>query len=685
MLLTGNIPSYALSQISTPNLQEWQLFFDTENGNILTSVSNEAGTVVVKVYGQSIEHYRGLINCSTNPNYPASTGGDYFIVSVGGKIGGGAGKNVNAGDLIICNTTNAGGNEAAVGSDFDIYPNYLSLIFANTAQAQAGTSAVFVMNPSVTRDAIQGGAFMVINTTNFGGSANALIAANPNGGLSGLINDQIFDVKIASNASANTSSVTLAIGANPSKPLVKLDIDGTAINIVAGEFQPNMTLRVRYNLGNDTFYLLSNQLYQTYTPFSNEIYVDEAHGIDSKGIANIRTAPFATITAAQAVAVSGDTITILPGVYTDINLGKNGVTYNFLPGASMNSTGRCFYDGGIVMTVYIKGYPNMSATTGIIVQDVASTFYAQIGECTGTIGFIMDAVGSGGNFNLDVQGNVTMTGRAFAMYNRNIANSPNVFINVSGWVTGSVPFEGGCIGGQGMTANIVASAWINNGNLSTSNCIFWSGIMGGGGIICILESSGLCLKQGGNNNYAILSGQQDPGTTIESSLIYHTHTGDCVALDQSPIFGNGVSAITCKKTHIGNGVSLGACVITVSNSLILFNKIGDYVACYDAARTAPVFDISAQAGSKVNNSGLMQNNGVNPGNHGWVKRGSNYTAQVLQSTRIVLAGGVTTYCLTGTGGFNVFNSYPGSCSNLVIDPVNCTQVISTITTNVNVK
>lgn len=55
--------------------------------------------------------YKGAIDCSTNPNYPAGDAGHTYMVSVAGKIGGASGKVVIAGDMAICNTdgTTAGG------------------------------------------------------------------------------------------------------------------------------------------------------------------------------------------------------------------------------------------------------------------------------------------------------------------------------------------------------------------------------------------------------------------------------------------------------------------------------------------------------------------------------------------------------------------------------------------------
>jgi hypothetical protein len=61
--------------------------------------------------------YKGVIDCSTNPNYPGANAGELYIVSVAGKIGGASGINVEVGDMLICNTdSTASGNEATVGA-----------------------------------------------------------------------------------------------------------------------------------------------------------------------------------------------------------------------------------------------------------------------------------------------------------------------------------------------------------------------------------------------------------------------------------------------------------------------------------------------------------------------------------------------------------------------------------------
>lgn len=65
--------------------------------------------------------YKGAIDASTNPNYPAASAGDTYRISVAGKIGGASGPNVEAGDLLLCHVdSSAAGNHATVGANWDI-------------------------------------------------------------------------------------------------------------------------------------------------------------------------------------------------------------------------------------------------------------------------------------------------------------------------------------------------------------------------------------------------------------------------------------------------------------------------------------------------------------------------------------------------------------------------------------
>lgn len=77
--------------------------------------------------------YRGNIDASSNPNYPAGVIGNTYNISVAGKIGGASGIDVTVGDLIIAIEDNAGGTQAAVGSDWVIQEGNLGYTPLNAA------------------------------------------------------------------------------------------------------------------------------------------------------------------------------------------------------------------------------------------------------------------------------------------------------------------------------------------------------------------------------------------------------------------------------------------------------------------------------------------------------------------------------------------------------------------------
>jgi len=81
----------------------------------------------VKVYADNLLGnanalvYKGTIDCSTNPDYPAADAGWMYIASVAGKIGGASGTDVEVGDMIICNTDGTvSGNQATVGQYWNV-------------------------------------------------------------------------------------------------------------------------------------------------------------------------------------------------------------------------------------------------------------------------------------------------------------------------------------------------------------------------------------------------------------------------------------------------------------------------------------------------------------------------------------------------------------------------------------
>lgn len=77
--------------------------------------------------------FKGATDCSGNPNYPAASKGDAYVVSVAGKIGGASGASVDAGDMFLAIADNAGGTQAAVGASWKILEHNLAgaLLSAN--------------------------------------------------------------------------------------------------------------------------------------------------------------------------------------------------------------------------------------------------------------------------------------------------------------------------------------------------------------------------------------------------------------------------------------------------------------------------------------------------------------------------------------------------------------------------
>lgn len=103
-----------------------------------------ANSAVVAATQQAVKAYvaaavTGLLDfktatdCSSNPNYPAASKGDAYVVSVIGKIGGASGKSVDVGDVYLAIADNAGGTEASVGTSWIVLEHNLvgALLAAN--------------------------------------------------------------------------------------------------------------------------------------------------------------------------------------------------------------------------------------------------------------------------------------------------------------------------------------------------------------------------------------------------------------------------------------------------------------------------------------------------------------------------------------------------------------------------
>jgi hypothetical protein len=91
--------------------------------------------------------FKGVIDCSANPNYPAADAGNIYKVSVAGKIGGASGTNVEVGDSIWCITDGtSAGTQAGVGANWVV--SQANVDGAVTGPASATDGHVVLFNGS---------------------------------------------------------------------------------------------------------------------------------------------------------------------------------------------------------------------------------------------------------------------------------------------------------------------------------------------------------------------------------------------------------------------------------------------------------------------------------------------------------------------------------------------------------
>jgi len=123
-------------------------YLDTDNTLAADSDAKVASQKAVKAYigtmVTSAMHYKGVVDCSGNPNYPAASLGDVYVVSVAGKIGGASGLNVEAGDTLLCKETTVSGDQATVGSKWDVIQ--VNIDGAVTGPASSTDNAIALFN-----------------------------------------------------------------------------------------------------------------------------------------------------------------------------------------------------------------------------------------------------------------------------------------------------------------------------------------------------------------------------------------------------------------------------------------------------------------------------------------------------------------------------------------------------------
>ena len=137
-------PIYPPATASSPALTGTPTAPTAAPGTNTTQIANTAyGVDAVITAVSSLYKGKGGLDCSGNPNYPASaTAYESYSVTVAGKIGGASGRPVDIGDLIVSAAANAGGTQAAVGASWFILEHNLvgALMSANNLSDLASAS-----------------------------------------------------------------------------------------------------------------------------------------------------------------------------------------------------------------------------------------------------------------------------------------------------------------------------------------------------------------------------------------------------------------------------------------------------------------------------------------------------------------------------------------------------------------
>ncbi len=144
----GNVDNTSDANKPVSNAQQAAIDAKADRANVL-ELNNTASYTPVADYHPATKKYvedqlatldratpMGLLDASTNPNYPQGSVGDYYYISVAGKVGGSSGVTVQMGDKLQCIADNSGGSQAAVGSSWIIFQGNLDK--ATTTEAEAG-------------------------------------------------------------------------------------------------------------------------------------------------------------------------------------------------------------------------------------------------------------------------------------------------------------------------------------------------------------------------------------------------------------------------------------------------------------------------------------------------------------------------------------------------------------------
>jgi len=241
-----------------------------------------------------------------------------------------------------------------------------------------------------------------ITTSGAGVPINKFVA----GGVIRLRDVYLFSITAANTITGPAGTNVIALGCYSNNPL------GANVTVIGdmkiGDAVAASANQVPVSLSNGAWNWAT--IPPTPTLAGNVVIVDDVYGNDSTGVAGDLSKPFLTLLAAQAAASSGQTILVYPGTYSSVPLGKNGVNWYFMPGAtvSFSTIGWQSLAGGFTYTVSGHGVFNCSS----YLVDVGANNTNIDVTCNSSTCFGFYFGSSPSNTNVTVEKRLTLTGQS---------------------------------------------------------------------------------------------------------------------------------------------------------------------------------------------------------------------------------------------------------------------------------
>ncbi len=195
---------------------------------------------------------------------------------------------------------------------------------------------------------------------------------------------------------------------------------------------------------------------------SGSIYVSAAYGNDT----NASPGPFATLTKAQTVATSGQTIQVLDGTFTETGLGKSNVAWSIAKGVTLDGGASGVFTLGTNGNLFVSGH---AVFTNIIVTVTDATNLFSLIQCEtfwpGTSGSINLFSGQSNVVTLSSEYGVAATGGSFLNVNSSGSASNSFFrLNVKSDAELYGQAANTTLGMSNQAVNVFARKWNMTGN-----------------------------------------------------------------------------------------------------------------------------------------------------------------------------------------------------------------------------